>query len=409
MKKYIVLSILWSSFFVQIWAQIPNNALQQLKVDVVYLASDLLEGREVGKKGEEQAAAYIASRFAAIGLLPKGDAGGWFQHFEFSFNANPHGTGTLESRKGKNVVGYIDHKAPTTVIIGAHYDHLGFGGAGNSRNTGEPAIHNGADDNASGVAALLFVAEELKRSKIKKNNYLFLAFSAEELGLIGSKKFIEAKSIDLKKVNYMINMDMVGRLNEEKVLAVNGSGTSPIWPTALTKVNSSMLKIKTSESGLGPSDHASFYVQDIPVLHFFTGQHADYHKPSDDSERINYEGLSEVATYILALVKELDGKGKLMFTKTKDEQPQATRFKVSLGVMPDYVYDGEGLRIDGVMEGRPAQKAGLEKGDVLIQIADLPIKTVQDYMAALGKFNKGDQVVVRVKRGEGIIERSVTF
>jgi len=207
----------------------------------------------------------------------------------------------------------------------------------------------------------------------------------------------------------MINMDMVGRLNEEKVLAVNGSGTSPTWATALSKVNNNRLKIKTSESGLGPSDHASFYVQDIPVLHFFTGQHADYHKPSDDSERINYEGLSEVANYIVALVKELDGKGKLMFTKTKDEQPQATRFKVSLGVMPDYVYDGEGLRIDGVMADRPAQKAGLEKGDVLIQIADLPIKTVQDYMAALGKFNKGDQVVVRAKRGEGIIERSVTF
>lgn len=409
MKKYIVLSVFLYSLFVQAWAQTPNNALQQLKVDVVYLASDLLEGREAGKKGEEHAAEYIASRFAAIGLLPKGDAGGWFQHFEFNFNANPHGTGALESRKGKNVVGYIDHKASTTVIIGAHYDHLGFGGAGNSRDTGGPAIHNGADDNASGVAALLFVADELKKSKIKKNNYLFLAFSAEELGLVGSKKFIESKSIDLKKVNYMINMDMVGRLNEEKVLAVNGSGTSPTWATALSKVNNNRLKIKTSESGLGPSDHASFYVQDIPVLHFFTGQHADYHKPSDDSERINYEGLSEVANYIVALVKELDGKGKLMFTKTKDEQPQATRFKVSLGVMPDYVYDGEGLRIDGVMADRPAQKAGLEKGDVLIQIADLPIKTVQDYMAALGKFNKGDQVVVRAKRGEGIIERSVTF
>lgn len=409
MKKYIVLSVFLYSLFVQAWAQTPNNALQQLKVDVVYLASDLLEGREAGKKGEEHAAEYIASRFAAIGLLPKGDAGGWFQHFEFNFNANPHGTGALESRKGKNVVGYIDNKASTTVIIGAHYDHLGFGGAGNSRDTGGPAIHNGADDNASGVAALLFVADELKKSKIKKNNYLFLAFSAEELGLVGSKKFIESKSIDLKKVNYMINMDMVGRLNEEKVLAVNGSGTSPTWATVLSKVNNNRLKIKTSESGLGPSDHASFYVQDIPVLHFFTGQHADYHKPSDDSERINYEGLSEVANYIVALVKELDGKGKLMFTKTKDEQPQATRFKVSLGVMPDYVYDGEGLRIDGVMADRPAQKAGLEKGDVLIQIADLPIKTVQDYMAALGKFNKGDQVVVRAKRGEGIIERSVTF
>lgn len=409
MKKRIALGIFYAFLVVPTWAQPSADALRQLKVDVVYLASNLLEGREAGKKGEELAADYIAARFAAIGLQPKGDGAGWFQTFSFTFNSNPHSPGVGESRMGKNVVGYIDNKATTTVVIGAHYDHLGYGTAGNSRNTGEPAIHNGADDNASGVAALLYVAESIKKSKLKKNNYLFLAFSAEELGLIGSKKFVEAKSIDVKKVNYMFNMDMVGRLNEEKVLAVNGAGTSPAWASALAGVPNTDLKIKTSESGLGPSDHASFYLQDIPVLHFFTGQHADYHKPSDDSEWINYTGIQEVAEYISSLVKYLDAKGKLAFTKTKDEQPQANRFKVSLGVMPDYVFDGVGLRIDGVMEDRPAQKAGLEKGDVILQLGDLPIETVQDYMAALGKFNKGDQVVVKVKRGEILVEKTVVF
>ncbi|HRK74949.1 MAG TPA: M20/M25/M40 family metallo-hydrolase, partial [Rhodothermales bacterium] len=197
MKRKIVLGIFYAFLCAPVWAQHSADALRQLKVDVVYLASNLLEGRETGKKGEELAADYIAARFAAIGLQPKGDSGSWFQVFSFVFNNNPHGASTGESRTGKNVVGYIDNKALTTVVIGAHYDHLGYGTAGNSRNTGEPAIHNGADDNASGVAALLYVAEAIKKSKLKKNNYLFLAFSAEELGLIGSKKFVEAKSIDV--------------------------------------------------------------------------------------------------------------------------------------------------------------------------------------------------------------------
>ena len=406
--KSITLFFLLIFVFTISFSQDKVSALQNLQVDVVYLSSDLLQGRETGSKGEELAANYIASRFSKLGLKPVGKEGSWFHSFKFQHNANPHAT-TGEERNGKNVIGWIDNGAPTTVIIGAHYDHLGMGMPGSSLHAGEPAVHNGADDNASGVASLLYLAEYLKNSKAKNNNYLFLAFSGEELGLYGSKKFVENSPIDLKKVNYMLNMDMVGRLNEEKVLAVNGAGTSPVWKETLEKISAGGIKAKTSDSGIGPSDHTSFYLQDIPVLHFFTGQHADYHKPSDDSELINYDGLYDVSQYIAKLIELLDDNGKLVFTKTKDEQQQAASFKVTLGVMPDYVFDGEGMRIDAVLDDRPAQKAGLEKGDIVIQIGDVQVKNIYDYMDGLSKFKKGEKTKVKVKRKEEVIEREVEF
>lgn len=390
------------------FGQDKETALQDLRVDVVYLSSDLLQGRETGSEGEELAANYIASRFAKLGLQPIGREGSWFHDFKFRYNPNPH-EASGEERTGRNVAGWIDNGAPTTVIIGAHYDHLGMGMPGTSLYVGDPAVHNGADDNASGVAALLYLADYLKNSGAKKNNYLFLAFSGEELGLYGSKKFVENPPIDLKKANYMLNMDMVGRLNEEKVLAVNGAGTSPLWKETLDKIAIGGIKVKTTDSGIGPSDHTSFYLQDIPVLHFFTGQHADYHKPSDDSELINYEGLYDVSRFIARLVELLDDKGKIEFTKTKDEQQEAASFKVTLGVMPDYVFDGEGMRIDAVLDDRPAQKAGLEKGDVVIQLGEVKVKNIYDYMEGLSKFQKGEKTKVTVKRKNEIIEREVEF
>jgi acetylornithine deacetylase/succinyl-diaminopimelate desuccinylase-like protein len=408
--KSLIVFILTCFVATTLFGQDKENAIQHLQVDVVYLSSDLLQGRESGTKGEELAARYIASRFAALGLKPLGADGSWFQPFDFQINANPHATTGGEQRKGKNVVGWIDNGAPATVIIGAHYDHLGKGIPGSSLHAGEPAIHNGADDNASGVASLLYLAEYLKASKAKSNNYVFLAFSGEELGLYGSKNFVNRPTLDLKKVNYMLNMDMVGRLNEEKVLAVNGAGTSPLWKDALERVSKQAgIKVKTSDSGVGPSDHTSFYLQELPVLHFFTGQHTDYHKPSDDSELVNYEGLYEVSQFISHLIETLDDDGKLAFTKTKDEQQQAASFKVTLGVMPDYVFDGEGMRIDAVLDDRPAKKAGLEKGDVVIQIGDMPVKSIYDYMDGLSKFKKGDKTKVKVKRKEEIIEKEVEF
>lgn len=377
-----------------VMAQKGKALKQDIRTDLVYLSSDYLAGRESGKKGAKMAAEYIAHRFEQMGLQPMGTDETWFHEFEFNYYPNPHSKDNPEPRNGRNVVAYLDNGAENTVIIGAHYDHLGMGAFG-SRHTGEAAIHNGADDNASGVAAMLNLAARLKMGKATNNNYLFIGFSAEELGLIGSKAFAEDPTIDLGKANYMLNMDMVGRLKEEKVLAISGVGTSPSWTPVIEKIKLHGITAKTTESGVGPSDHTSFYLKDMPVLHFFTGQHDDYHKPSDDAHTVNFKGIAEVSNYIMAVIEALDGESKLEFTKTKDESAtRAPRYKVTLGVMPDYVYDGKGLKIDGVMDGRTAANAGLQAKDVVIKMGDVEIKDIYGYMEALSKFNKGDKTTV---------------
>ncbi len=314
----------------------------------------------------------------------------------------------IEKAKGHNVIGFIDNKSPYTVVIGAHFDHLGFGHDG-SLYKGTPQIHNGADDNASGTAMMLLLAEYLKKSKWTNNNYLFIAFSGEELGLLGSNAFTKTTLFSKYNYNYMINMDMVGRL-EDKKLFISGTGTSPAW-SALKDVNTQQFDLKLTESGTGPSDHTSFYLKDIPVLHFFTGTHNDYHKPSDDADKINFQGMKEVSEYILALVAKMDTQGKIPFTKTKDDGQgkRATKFKVSLGVIPDYGYEGEGLKVDGVNEGRAAELAGLQAGDIVIQIGDMLIKDIYAYMESLSKYKKGDKTELIYKRGAEVKKTEVVW
>lgn len=305
-------------------------------------------------------------------------------------------------KEANNIAGYIDNGRKYTVIIGAHYDHLGYGENGNSLYRGEPAIHNGADDNASGVAAIIELARMLKKSSLNANNYLFVAFSGEELGLYGSKSFADNpfNKIDSNHVDYMINLDMVGRLsNEDKNLIINGSGTSDVWKDILEKTQVEGVRVKTAESGVGPSDHTSFYLKDIPVLHFFTGSHADYHKPTDDADKVNYEGMVKVDDYIYRVIASADNKSKLAYIKTKeDKNENAPRFTVTLGVVPDYMFDGEGMKIDGVSDGKPAAGAGLLKGDIVVQLGDHRVTDMMSYMKALSAFHKGDETTVTFKR-----------
>jgi hypothetical protein len=389
----------------------PINQENRIKEDVAFLASDKLEGRQTGTKGEREAASYIERRFKELELIPKGTQS-FLQPFTFKPKTNPHdevnfdvnGDGTIT---GNNVIGFIDNKAENTVIIGAHFDHLGFGGEGSLYRDSIKAIHNGADDNASGVAILLNLAAKLKE-KNTSNNYLFMAFSGEEMGLLGSNYFVKNPTIDAKKVSYMINMDMVGRLKKDSALAVYGTGTSPIFKQVLKSHNDNF-KLIQQESGVGPSDHTSFYLADIPVLHFFTGQHEDYHKPGDDSEKLNYEGMETISSYIFNIVSDLDNNGKLAFRKTKNEGKDTPRFKVGLGVIPDYMFDGKGMRIDGISEDKPAQKAGLLKGDIVIQLGDSTVIDMMSYMRALSVFDKGDKTKVVVKRAEKEVETEINF
>ncbi len=321
-----------------------------------------------------------------------------------------------------NVMGFRNNHKKHTIIICAHHDHIGYNEYDNSRYTGPRAIHNGADDNASGVAAMLELARTLKGKKYKKFNYLFIAFSGEEMGLLGSKYFvnhapiflsgkidstnIQALSLQpnpkLAKVNYVLNIDMLGRLDSSKrILAMNGVGTSPQFPKAIKqlKLDTNRIKITTTESGNGPSDHASFYLENIPVVHFFTGQHEDYHKPSDDENKINYSGMVVSLNTIQQFVAINNKAKKLPFTKTKDQSAGRMKFKVSLGVMPDYTWSGKGMRIDGASEGKPAQKAGMQKGDIITKLGSYSINSIEDYMNALGKLEPNTTTQIEILRG----------
>lgn len=381
---------------------------KNIKTHIKFLADDALQGRQTGSTGERMALDYIEKQFKVLKLQPKGESDSFEQ--TFSFKSGVHGTGTEGT--AHNAVAYLDNKADKTIIIGAHFDHLGLGENGSSLDANPKGkIHNGADDNASGVAGVLELARYFTKNKIsEKSNFLFICFSGEELGLYGSKYFTEHPSIDLTKVNYMINMDMIGRLNPTtKSVSVSGSGTSPVWETTLKNMGS-QLNIKTDSAGIGPSDHSSFYLKNIPVLHFFTGSHSDYHKPSDDWDKINYSGEKEVLDLIIAVIEKLDNEPQLAFLPTKNKSMSSSRsFKVTMGVMPSYTSDVAGLLVDGATDGKPAQKAGIQTGDVITKIGDYEIKDIQTYMDALGKFEKGQTVPVKIKRKSEELTLNVTF
>jgi hypothetical protein len=237
-----------------------------------------------------------------------------------------------------------------------------------------------------------------------------VAFSGEELGLFGSKYFTEYSPVNLSTVNYMINMDMVGRLNDSTHgLSIGGFGTSPAWDKLIDKDNK-FLKIKFDSSGTGPSDHTSFYRKDIPVLFFFTGTHMDYHKPGDDADKINYTGELQVIKLVYDIIKSSNSMDRLAFTKTREAASMGkSTFKVSMGIMPDYTFNGNGVHVDGVSAGRAAEKAGVKTGDVIFQLGDHKVSDVQTYMDALNKFNKGDATKVKLLRGKQELVLDIVF
>jgi hypothetical protein len=314
-----------------------------------------------------------------------------------------------KSLTGHNVIGYIDNGAPYTIILGAHYDHLGHGEDEGLNLGGKGEIFNGADDNASGTAAILELAKYVKDSKLKNNNYLFICFSGEEEGLYGSKYFMENPGIPIDKINYMMNFDMVGRLNDTShLLSVGGYGTSPVWGKILPEKTKS-LNIKFDSTGVGPSDHTSFYLKNIPVLFFFTGAHKDYHRPTDDVDKINFTGEFRVIQYVENILKETNKKDKIAFSKTKEPQMSMAHFTVTLGFMPDYTFSGSGVRVDEIMDGRNAQKIGMKAGDVIVKLGDFNVTDINNYMEALSKFQKGDSTKVVVMRGNDKKDFDVVF
>ena len=295
------------------------------------------------------------------------------------------------------------------IVIGGHYDHLGFGGQGTgTRAPGVHEIHYGADDNASGVTSMLEIAEKLASKKDSlKTNFLFAAFGAEEMGLLGSKYFVNNLPFPDSLIKAMINIDMVGRMKEDKSLQVGGVGTSVEGDSLLTALNKNYnFKLGFSQEGYGPSDHSSFYTKDIPVFFFSTGAHVDYHTPGDSLRNINFEGLLEATDYIYDFAFDLSSNNQnLTYQEAGPKAPEGNvrnkNLKVTLGIMPDFSgVEKRGLRADIVMKDKPAYKAGMKDGDVITAIDGHPVGDVYEYMERLTKLKSGQIITVEVIRGE---------
>lgn len=391
-----------------IFLHAQNWELSQIKKDVYVLASDSLEGRLVGSEGEKKAAAYIANRFKEMGLKPLYDNADYFFPFTHQLKRFDGQDSVDVLINGINVVGFVNNGAEHTIVIGAHYDHLGFGEYGNSKaTTKDRKPHYGADDNASGVAGVLALAHNFSNDKRieERFNYIFACFSGEEIGLIGSKDFVKNQLRNKETISFMINFDMIGKFSEDKKLTTFGVGSAEEWVDLLKSVNKQGFDFNLilDSSGIGPSDHTSFYLAKIPVLYFHTGSHNDYHKPTDTPDKINYEGIDNILRFVNQFIDNVwtDNLVKPTYRETKNTMVSRPKFNVTLGIMPDYSYQDGGIKIDGVIEDRPAMKAGLLENDIILEIGEFKIHSMKEYMQVLSHYHKGDSVsIVYVRNGK---------
>ena len=338
-----------------------------------------------------------------------------FKSIELKKNVSVSTTVKYNTVQTQNIVGVlpgIDEQLKNEyVVIGAHYDHLGYGGEhSGSRRPNHYEIHNGADDNASGVSVMMELAELFSHNKSNKRTLVFVGFGAEEMGLLGSKYFVKSGIIKNDNIQIMLNMDMVGRLDrKENTISIGGTHTAVNIESEIETIASkTSLQYTFSPEGYGPSDHSSFYVNDTPVLFFFTGAHNDYHTPDDDADKINYSGMKVLSQLIYSIADYFSTMDeRLVFQEAgPKQQEERQRFKVTLGIMPDYTYSAtRGLRIDAVLKNKPASIAGLEDGDVIIKMNGNSVNDIYEYMHRLSEFNSGDEVKVKVVRGK--LEKTV--
>jgi len=401
-----------------------SSAVEQYQADVGWLADDARKGRGMESPGLEASGNWLVKQFEVIGLEPAGEDG-----YRDPFTAqvmiadpdqaeNPHG-GERRAVEAFNVVGRIPagaaNRLPGAIVVGAHYDHLGMGGPG-SLEPDAVEIHNGADDNASGTAALLAVARELagRRDELRRDVW-FVAFSLEERGLLGSSTFAREPTggLDMEDVFAMLNMDMVGRLTDDK-LQVLGGGSAEEWVEVVTPLcDNAMLQCTIAGDGFGSSDQSSFFAAGVPVLHLFTGTHSEYHKPSDDADLINAAGGVRVAGLVSEVTILAAGlETPLTYVEAKERQSQRMSFKVTLGVVPDYAGPSDGapgLLLSGVRPEGPAGKGGLERGDIIVGMGDMEIASIEDYMMVLAETEPGTTMPVAVMRDGERVVLEVTF
>jgi hypothetical protein len=400
-------------------APAPAADSVRLAADVRFLSSDALEGRGTGTPGNDSAAAYIAARFAALRLTPvipvdsacatnsaaRRCPVGFLQRFAARSAAAAHAglPASLPSSNVAAVIPGIDPKLRSQyVVLGAHFDHLGRSTFGAQDPDQRNAVRNGADDNASGTAAVMELAR-LFKSRPAKRSIVVVAFSGEELGLLGSQYFVDHAPLALDSVQAMLNFDMVGRLRDDKLL-VYGVATATELPEIVNRANvTPPFRVSAIGDGFGPSDHSSFYGRNLPVLHFFTDVHEDYHRASDDAERINFGGLQRVVSYAERIARDLaDRPERLTFVRAPVRATvggSRTGPRPYLGTVPDMgTGDVVGLKLSGVSPGSPADSAGLEAGDVIVELGGTAVKDLYSYSEALYAKKPGETISIVVMR-----------
>lgn len=402
-------------------APAANRAsVERMQRDLRYLADDAREGRGLGTAGLDSAAAYVARQFQQAGLQPGGSQSGgmgWFQNFTIDSTAPVLAHCGFKPAPVKNVIGIQPGKgrlAGQVVIVGAHYDHLGLGGCSSMSPDSGGKVHNGADDNASGTAGIMEMARAIRGRPAAVPDaraIVFIAFSAEELGALGSHYYVGNPVRPLDSTYIMINLDMVGRSMNHRLSAL-GAETAVELRGVLDTVNATHdLAVAASGNGWGASDHAEFYAKRLPVLHFFTGVHSDYHKSTDDWEKIDPDAHAAVTAYIADVAWAFATRpAPLTLVFSPPPQPMAGgAVRPYLGTLPDMSSTPGGVRISGTGPGSPAEKAGLKAGDILLKIGAKDVKSLEDMQAALVGHKPGDVVDIVVKRGDSTLTVSATL
>ncbi len=404
------------------------SAADQMRADITYLAGDLLDGRGTGTAGNDTAAAFIARRYNALRLsstaqadraaCARGGRLGKADCFVLPFTATvPARNAAPRSLKTQNVAAIVPGSgalAGEYVIVGAHFDHLGRDSVGARDPEKGRVIRNGADDNASGTVVVMELARRLARTPTQRS-VIIVNFTGEELGLLGSEWFVNHMPVAREKVQGMVNLDMVGRMKNDKLI-VYGVSTATEMKGIVDSANvAPRLAVSAVGDGEGPSDHAAFYRKDLPVLHMFTDLHDDYHTAADDADKINVEGLVRVADYAERVVRALaDRPGKLTFQRVQTagaNRPSARQGSgVYLGSIPDMgAADVKGMQLSGVRAGSPAEQGGLKGGDIIIKFGSKAITNIYDYTDAMGAYKPGDVVDVLVQRSGAEVALKITL
>lgn len=378
-----------------------TRGVQRPLAYVRYLADDALQGRMAGTPSERCAGDYISAQFRRFGLRPAGDGGTYFQALPLASAINPHAPGGT----GRNVVGMIRGADPAlrdeAIVIGAHYDHLGHGGQF-SMATGDSSVHNGADDNASGTAVLIDLARRLSTGPRPARTIVFVAFTGEEEGLLGSAFYANHPAIPLERTRAMLNMDMVGRLGAGPLI-VYGVDTADEWKAMVDGAAAAAgVQVRGGGDGFGASDQTSFYAKGIPVLHFFTNVHADYHRPSDDWEKIDAPGMTKVAAVVERVARDVAARPGAMTVRRAAAPVQAVSaspgYGAYLGSIPDFTPVPDGVKLSGVRADSPAEKAGIRAGDIIVKLGGMDVHDLQGMTDALRAHKPGDVVQIDILR-----------